>query len=104
MDGQGHEALWRGGAGPQHAGGRRGPGLPAAARRLGGGLQGPDKTSEGWTRDSLAAFLRFLDAKAVRVLTIWFGNALLTPKTAEVCPWVMPMLRNWALNQSLDGP
>ena len=68
------------------------------------GCKDPDKTSEGWTRDSLAEFLRFLDAKAVRVLTIWFGNALLTPKTEEVCPWVMPMLRNWALNQSLDGP
>ena len=43
---------------------------------------------------------RRCDQVGVRILTIWFGDALLSPKTESTCAWVMPMLRDWVAEQS----
>jgi hypothetical protein len=57
-------------------------------------------TDTGWTKSALREFLSYLDSVGIRILTLWFGDALLSPKTDSTCAWVMPMLHDWVTNQS----
>ena len=53
-------------------------------------------TANGWTQESLATFLAFLDAKGVRTVTLWFSNALQLFNDGFTCPWFVPSLLDWA--------
>ena len=59
-------------------------------------------TNRGWTEATLREFLRFLDEKGVRVVTIWTSDAFLMPSTTFTCPWFMPLLRDWVGAKSDD--
>ena len=55
-------------------------------------------TKQGWTESALKDFLKVLDSKGVKVVTIWGDDAFLTTESRETCPWFMPALRQWVLN------
>jgi len=53
-------------------------------------------TINGWTQESLANFLLFLDSRGVRSVTLWFSNALQLYSDSFTCAWFVPTLLEWA--------